>query len=165
MTPRLDLIGFVVTDMARTLDFYRRLGLDIPTSADAEPHVEHVLPGGLRLAWDTTDVVLSFEPAWTPPSGGHRMPPAFLCDSPPTWTRHSRRSSPPVSRDTARRGTHSGVSATRLSSTRTGTLSTCSRTWQPDTPPPPPESGRGGTAIRGSAPVGEAVTVGSPDGH
>ena len=82
MTPRLDLIGFVVTDMARTLDFYRRLGLDIPAEADAEAHVEHVLPGGLRLAWDTTDVVLSFEPGWTPPSGGHRMAPAFLCDSP-----------------------------------------------------------------------------------
>lgn len=82
MTPRLDLIGFVVTDMARTLDFYRRLGLDIPAAADAEAHVEHVLPGGLRLAWDTTDVVLSFEPDWTPPSGGHRMAPAFLCDSP-----------------------------------------------------------------------------------
>ncbi|KNB51898.1 VOC family protein [Streptomyces caatingaensis] len=52
MTPRFDCIGLVVADMPASLAFYRRLGLRLPASADRSPHVEHVLPGGLRLLWD-----------------------------------------------------------------------------------------------------------------
>jgi catechol 2,3-dioxygenase-like lactoylglutathione lyase family enzyme len=82
MAPRFDLIGVVVSDMATSLAFYRRLGLEIPADADGAPHVEHPLPGGLRLAWDTEDTMRSFDPSWTPPDGGHRMSLAFACDSP-----------------------------------------------------------------------------------
>lgn len=82
MTVHLDLVGLVVADMARSLSFYRRLGLDLPPSADDELHVEVSLPGGLRLDWDTADLVRSFDPTWTPPSGGHRAALAFACDSP-----------------------------------------------------------------------------------
>lgn len=82
MAPRFDLVGLVVADMARALAFYRRLGLDIPADADAQPHVEFELAGGIRLAWDTVAVVRSFDPAWQPPSGGHRMGLAFRCDDP-----------------------------------------------------------------------------------
>jgi catechol 2,3-dioxygenase-like lactoylglutathione lyase family enzyme len=82
MPIRLDVIGVVVADMARSLAFYRRLGLDLPPSADAEPHVEATLAGGLRMAWDTADVIRSFDPEWTPPSGGHGLGLAFLCESP-----------------------------------------------------------------------------------
>jgi catechol 2,3-dioxygenase-like lactoylglutathione lyase family enzyme len=82
MKARLDLIGIVVKDMPRSLAFYRLLGLDIPADADGEPHVETTLPGGLRLAWDRIDVVQSFDPDWTAPSGSPRMGMAFLCDSP-----------------------------------------------------------------------------------
>ena len=80
MTARFDLIGIVVSDMARALAFYRRLGFDLPASADAEPHVEATLPGGLRIAWDTDDTIRSFDTGWTPPSGGHRMGLAFAFD-------------------------------------------------------------------------------------
>jgi catechol 2,3-dioxygenase-like lactoylglutathione lyase family enzyme len=79
---RLNLIGLVVQDMARSLAFYRRLGLDIPPDADGEPHVETALPGGLRLAWDTVETIRSFDPEWSPPSGGHRVSLAFLVDTP-----------------------------------------------------------------------------------
>ena len=82
MSPRLDLIGTVVQDMARSLAFYRQLGLDLPPEADTEGHVETTLPGGLRLAWDTVETVRSFDPDWTPPSGSPRIGLAFLCDSP-----------------------------------------------------------------------------------
>ena len=80
-TPRiqLDLIGLVVADMGEALGFYRRLGLDLPASADAEPHVELVLPGGLRLAFDTVATVRSFDPQWSPPAGGPAMAMAFHC--------------------------------------------------------------------------------------
>jgi len=80
--PRLDLIGLVVQDMAASLAFYRRLGLALPASADTEPHVELALPGGLRLAWDTVEVVRSFDPGWTAPQGGHRTALAFACAGP-----------------------------------------------------------------------------------
>jgi len=78
--PKLDLIGMVVKDMAASLAFYRLLGLDIPPEADVEGHVESVLEGGLRLAWDTLEVVMSFSDDWVEPVG-HRMGLAFLCDS------------------------------------------------------------------------------------
>ena len=81
MPPRLDLIGIIVQDMAAALAFYRRLGFEIPPEADTEGHVE-ATAGGLRVAWDTVEVVHSFDPDWTPPVGGQRLGLAFLCDSP-----------------------------------------------------------------------------------
>ncbi|MFD3326474.1 VOC family protein [Streptomyces sp. NPDC058701] len=82
MTPRLDMIGMVVSDMAASLAFYRRLGVDVPAGAEEQPHVEAVLPGGLRIGWDTEDVVRSFDPSWVRPAGDGRRDLAFLCDSP-----------------------------------------------------------------------------------
>ncbi|MDQ2674936.1 MAG: VOC family protein, partial [Chloroflexota bacterium] len=68
--------------MARSLAFYRRLGLGIPTEADAEPHAEATGPGGLRIMWDTEETVRSFDPEWERPAGGPGVSLAFLCDSP-----------------------------------------------------------------------------------
>jgi catechol 2,3-dioxygenase-like lactoylglutathione lyase family enzyme len=82
MTPRFEFIGIVVTDMARSLAFYRRLGIALPPDADEQPHVEATLPGGLRLAWDTVETIRSFNPTWTPTSGGPGVDLAFACDSP-----------------------------------------------------------------------------------
>ena len=81
MTVRIGVVGVVVDDMARTLAFYRLLGLDLPPDADTQPHVECALPGGLTLAFDTADVIRSFDPGWIAPSGGHRMALAFACGS------------------------------------------------------------------------------------
>jgi catechol 2,3-dioxygenase-like lactoylglutathione lyase family enzyme len=82
MPPKLDVVGMVVQDMARTLSFYRQLGLEIPTDADGQPHVECTLPNGLRVCWDTVETIRSFDPEWKPSSGGHRISLAFLFDSP-----------------------------------------------------------------------------------
>lgn len=82
MTPRLDAISVTTADLAASLAFYRRLGLDIPAGAESAPHVEAALPGGQRLLWDTEDVVRSFDPEWTGSKGGERLGLAFLCDSP-----------------------------------------------------------------------------------
>ncbi|MFI6285018.1 VOC family protein [Streptomyces sp. NPDC051018] len=82
MTPRFDSLSIVTADMAASLAFYRRLGLDIPADADGAPHVEAALPGGLRLLWDTEEVIRSFDPAWSRPEGGDRTGLAFRCDSP-----------------------------------------------------------------------------------
>lgn len=76
------LVELVVDDMAATLAFYRRLGLDIPAEADSQPHVDVELGGGMRLAFDTREVIRSFHPEWSPPEGGHRVALAFDCGQP-----------------------------------------------------------------------------------
>lgn len=81
VTPRLAGIEIVVADMAASLAFYRLLGLDIPADADAEQHVEVDL-GGVRLLFDLPSTITSFDPTWTPPSGGHRVALAFDCGTP-----------------------------------------------------------------------------------
>ena len=80
-TPHLNVIGIVVQDMARSLAFYRRLGLDVPAEKDSEPHVDHEVPGGMRVAWDTVETIRSFDPGFTF-SPGSAMSLAFALDSP-----------------------------------------------------------------------------------
>ena len=82
MTSRFAVVGLVAADLGRSLAFYRRLGLAIPEGAEAAPHVDVALPGGLRISWDTQDVIRAVDPAWTPPTGGHHIGLAFECDSP-----------------------------------------------------------------------------------
>ncbi len=81
-TPRLAVFGIVVADMPASLAFYRRLGLDLAPTADAEPHVAFDLPGGMQLAWDTVDTIRSFDAGWEPPTGDPRSALAFDCGAP-----------------------------------------------------------------------------------
>ena len=76
-----DLLGIVTHDMAASLAFYRLLGMEIPAGAEGEGHVEMTLPGGFRIAWDSIEVIRSFNDEW-PDAVGHRMGFAFRCDSP-----------------------------------------------------------------------------------
>ncbi|MGI9001713.1 MAG: VOC family protein [Pseudonocardia sp.] len=79
---RLDVVGIVVADMAKALAFYRLLGLEVPATADGEPHVEVALRGGLTLAFDTEETIGSFHPGWSPPPGGGRVTLAFAVADP-----------------------------------------------------------------------------------
>lgn len=76
-----DLLGLVVGDMTASLQFYRLLGLEIPAEMDGEAHVEIVLPGGFRMAWDTLELMQGIDPDWVEPVG-QRMTLAFKCESP-----------------------------------------------------------------------------------
>ncbi len=80
--PQLNFFGVVVSDMARSLAFYRRLGLDFPDGSENEQHVEAKLPGGMTYALDTEDVMRAFDSEWQRPTGGHLTGGAFHCDSP-----------------------------------------------------------------------------------
>jgi catechol 2,3-dioxygenase-like lactoylglutathione lyase family enzyme len=80
-TARLDAIGLAVDDMARSLAFYRQLGVDVPAEADQQPHAEATLPGGLRLLWDTVEGVRAFDPDYEAISGS-RVGLAFRLDTP-----------------------------------------------------------------------------------
>lgn len=79
--PSPSAIGLVAQDLPRTLNFYRRLGLDIPPEADAADHVEVELAPGFRLMFDPIATVESFS-EWSPPSGSPRASLAFHCGSP-----------------------------------------------------------------------------------
>jgi uncharacterized glyoxalase superfamily protein PhnB len=83
MTVVPSALGLVASDLPRTLAFYRAIGLDIPTGADNEPHVEVVLPGGFRLMSDPESTIKSFDPGWTAGAAGSpRTALAFECADP-----------------------------------------------------------------------------------
>ena len=77
MTPGPIVFELVVADLAASLAFYRRLGLDIPAGQDAAPHVEVELAPGVRLLFDPESTVRQIDPAWTPPTGGARAKLGF----------------------------------------------------------------------------------------
>jgi uncharacterized glyoxalase superfamily protein PhnB len=81
VSPQLDFFGIVVSDMARSVAFYCQLGLEFPEGAETEQHVEAPLPGGMRFALDTEEVVRAFDPEWKRPSDGHSGGGAFRCES------------------------------------------------------------------------------------
>ena len=76
----LNATGIVVSDMERSIRFYRLLGLDVPETP-GEGHVDTVLPSGVRFMLDTEEVVKSFRPDWTRATG-NQLSLAFECDNP-----------------------------------------------------------------------------------
>lgn len=82
MTPQLNVIGIVVSDMTASLAFYRRLGLEFPEGSESEGHVEAALPGGVRVMLDTEAVVKSFHANWQRPTTAGRIGLACQCADP-----------------------------------------------------------------------------------
>jgi predicted lactoylglutathione lyase len=80
MSLELAMVGLVVEDMPLSLDFYRRLGIDISESADNEPFVMHRMESGVTVFWDTV-FAKRYDPTREPPTGGYRvMLEFFLAD-------------------------------------------------------------------------------------
>jgi catechol 2,3-dioxygenase-like lactoylglutathione lyase family enzyme len=77
--PQLNAIGIVTSDMARSIRFYRLLGIDVPETPD-EGHVDTFLPNGVRFMLDTEDVVRSFRPDWSRETG-NQLALALECDT------------------------------------------------------------------------------------
>jgi catechol 2,3-dioxygenase-like lactoylglutathione lyase family enzyme len=74
----LAAIGIVSRDIAESCRFYRTLGLDVPEPAEGEQHFEITLPNGLRLMWDTEELIRQLDPEWKRPDG-HGLALAFEC--------------------------------------------------------------------------------------
>ncbi|ANY10414.1 glyoxalase [Pseudonocardia sp. HH130630-07] len=75
------MIGILVTDMTRSVRFYRLLGLEFPAGSESGAHVETTLRGGLRLALDLQSMVEGFHPGAAPAREG-RMSIAFRLPDP-----------------------------------------------------------------------------------
>lgn len=76
--PALNAIGIVAADLARSVAFYRLLGVELPDAG--EGHIEATLPSGTRFMLDSEDVVRSFRPDWTR-AVGNQLALAFECTS------------------------------------------------------------------------------------
>jgi predicted lactoylglutathione lyase len=72
MPRELYMIGLIVKDMGRALEFYRRIGMEIPEDSAQKSHVEIKMSGGLTFfldsrpdRWDP-----QFQAADAPPRAG-----------------------------------------------------------------------------------------------
>lgn len=82
MTLTLNYVSILVSDMARSLAFYRTLGLPIPEDVDtAQGHVE-IEVGGLRIAWETEALMRGLNPGWIRPDAGGRIGVGVQATSP-----------------------------------------------------------------------------------
>lgn len=68
------------SDLKRSLDFYRLLGLAIPDGDS--PHVAVELPGGNTLSFDTDDTIAGMHPGWAPSKETGRVALALGLGSP-----------------------------------------------------------------------------------
>ena len=66
------MVGLVVRDMPEALKFYRRLGIEIPATADNERFVMHRMNSGVTLFWDTV-FAATYDPTREEPAGGYRI--------------------------------------------------------------------------------------------
>jgi catechol 2,3-dioxygenase-like lactoylglutathione lyase family enzyme len=77
----LDMVGLVVKSIPESLKFYRVLGVDVEDPEEGEPYCEATLANGLRLSWNSVEMMKEIDPHWVEPVG-QRVGIAFLCDGP-----------------------------------------------------------------------------------
>jgi uncharacterized glyoxalase superfamily protein PhnB len=75
----LNAVGIVTSEMARSLAFYRHLGLDVPDTPE-EGHVNIDIADGTRLMIDSEAEIQKFRPDWDRKTG-NQLALAFQCES------------------------------------------------------------------------------------
>jgi uncharacterized glyoxalase superfamily protein PhnB len=78
----LNGFGIVAGDLARSLAFYRLLGLEFADGAESEPHTEATIAGGVRVMFDPVSTIQSFEPDYVHTPGSAGVSLAFACGTP-----------------------------------------------------------------------------------
>lgn len=81
MALELYMVGVIVEDMQRAVEFYRRLGLALPEEAESEGHVE-IPMSGLTFFLSTEAANARWDPARTPRApGGYRIVLEFYVET------------------------------------------------------------------------------------
>ena len=75
------MVGVIVEDMPRALEFYRRLGVDVPEDSEGKEHVE-VKMSGLTFFLSTKTANARWDPNRTDGTGGYRMIFEFYLETP-----------------------------------------------------------------------------------
>ncbi|MDF2695783.1 MAG: putative quinone binding protein [Labilithrix sp.] len=76
-----DMVGIVVRDIPRAIQFYRLVGLDFPDAKPGEDYVEVKTANGYRVSLNSVELDKKLTPGWVEPRG-QRVGLAFLCSSP-----------------------------------------------------------------------------------
>lgn len=80
MALELYMVGVIVADMERAVEFYRRLGLEIPEGSEKREHVE-VKMGEMTFFLSTRRANAKWDPEARDPSGGYRIILEFYLDT------------------------------------------------------------------------------------
>ena len=75
------MVGVIVADMPRAVEFYRRLGVEIPAGAEDSFHVE-VKMSGVTFFLNTKESNARWDPAKTEAAGGYRIILEFYLETP-----------------------------------------------------------------------------------
>lgn len=78
---KLDALGITVSDMNRSVAFYKLLGLRFDQYQTGEDHTEATTSSGLRVMLDSEILMKKLRPNWQRPVG-QRMTMAFHFESP-----------------------------------------------------------------------------------
>jgi catechol 2,3-dioxygenase-like lactoylglutathione lyase family enzyme len=77
VSPRLGIVGIMVEDMARSLSFYRKPGLEAQEGTEEQGHVEVEIGGGVVVFWDAV-FAETYDPDRVKPGDGYRILPEFF---------------------------------------------------------------------------------------
>lgn len=70
----LYMVGVIVEDMPRAVEFYRRLGVDLPDGSEDKPFVEvRMMENKLAFFLSNRAITARWDPARTEASGGYRI--------------------------------------------------------------------------------------------
>jgi hypothetical protein len=72
MALELYMVGVIVADMARSLEFYQRLGVEFPNGSEGKQHVE-VKMGNMTFFLNDRRLNARWDPAKVEPAGGYRI--------------------------------------------------------------------------------------------
>ncbi len=79
MSLELSMVGLVIRDMDTSLEFYRRLGVEIPVGEEEKPFVMKRMESGVTVFWDTV-FAKKYDPDREDPSGGYRIMLEFFLE-------------------------------------------------------------------------------------
>ncbi|KAB2390286.1 MULTISPECIES: VOC family protein [Actinomadura] len=82
MSPTMNTIDLIVTDLEAAIAFYARLDVHFDVDPQYPDHAGCDLPGGMHLMLDTAGFRGSTTPGWTKPEGGPRNFLAFEFPAP-----------------------------------------------------------------------------------
>ena len=77
----LYMVGVIVEEMRRAVEFYRRLGVEVPDGSEDKPHVE-VKMGAMTFFLTTKAANARWDPAKTEAAGGYRIILEFYLEKP-----------------------------------------------------------------------------------
>lgn len=73
------MVGLMVRDMAASLEFYRRLGVEVPEGSEEKPFVQKRMESGVTIFWDTV-FADKYDPDGERPESGYQVMLEFFLE-------------------------------------------------------------------------------------